>query len=48
MNASREYDDHVNRDPFDALIVAAAQELAPPLLTLDGDIRASGAVRVIW
>jgi PIN domain nuclease of toxin-antitoxin system len=36
------------RDPFDALIVAAARTLALPLLTRDGDIRASGAVRVIW
>lgn len=36
------------RDPFDALIVAAARSLALPLITRDGDIRASGAVRVIW
>ena len=36
------------RDPFDALIVAAARALALPLLTRDADIRASGAVRVIW
>ena len=36
------------RDPFDALIVAAARTLALPLLTRDADIRASGAVRVIW
>ena len=36
------------RDPFDALIVAAATTLARPLLTRDADIRASGAVRVIW
>jgi PIN domain nuclease of toxin-antitoxin system len=38
----------VNRDPFDALICAAAIDLALPLITRDGDIRASGAVRVIW
>jgi PIN domain nuclease of toxin-antitoxin system len=37
-----------NRDPFDALIVAAAQSLDLPLLTSDGPIRESGAVRVIW
>jgi PIN domain nuclease of toxin-antitoxin system len=37
-----------NRDPFDALIVAAAQSLDLPLLTRDSDIRASGAVKVIW
>ena len=36
------------RDPFDALVVAAARTLALPLLTRDKDIRASGAVRVIW
>ncbi len=36
------------RDPFDALIVAAARTLTLPLLTRDADIRASGAVRVIW
>jgi PIN domain nuclease of toxin-antitoxin system len=37
-----------NRDPFDALIVAAAQTLALPLVTHDAEIRASGAVRVMW
>ena len=37
-----------NRDPFDALIVAAAHELALPLVTRDEDIVASGAVRTIW
>ncbi len=36
------------RDPFDALIVAAARTLALPLLTRDAAIRASGAVRVVW
>lgn len=38
----------VNRDPFDNLICAAAIALDLPLLTRDADIRASGAVRVIW
>lgn len=38
----------VNRDPFDALICAAARDLELPLITRDGDIRASGVVRVIW
>jgi PIN domain nuclease of toxin-antitoxin system len=37
-----------NRDPFDALIVAAARDLDAPLVTRDADIRASGVVRVIW
>jgi PIN domain nuclease of toxin-antitoxin system len=37
-----------NRDPFDALIVAAARDLALPLLTRDADIGASGTCRVIW
>ena len=36
------------RDPFDALIVAAAQTTGLPLLTRDGAIRESGAVAVIW
>lgn len=36
------------RDPFDTLIVAAARSLDLPLLTRDANIRASGAVRVIW
>ena len=36
------------RDPFDALIVAAARELGLPLLTRDSDIAGSGAVRTIW
>jgi PIN domain nuclease of toxin-antitoxin system len=36
------------RDPFDALICAAAQSLDLPLLTRDAAIRESGAVRVIW
>ena len=37
-----------NRDPFDALVVSAAQHLGLPLVTRDGAIRESGAVRVIW
>ena len=35
-----------NRDPFDALVVAAA--LALPLLTRDVEIQDAGAVTVIW
>jgi PIN domain nuclease of toxin-antitoxin system len=38
----------VNRDPFDALICAAAIDLDLPLITRDGDIRSSGRVRIIW
>ena len=38
----------INRDPFDALICAAARDLELPLITRDGDIGRSGAVRVIW
>ena len=37
-----------NRDPFDALICAAARSVDLPLITRDGDIRASGAVKVLW
>ena len=36
------------RDPFDGLIVAAAQSTALPLVTRDGTIRESGIVSVIW
>jgi PIN domain nuclease of toxin-antitoxin system len=36
------------RDPFDALIVAAARSLDLPLLTRDATIGASGSVRVVW
>ncbi len=36
------------RDPFDALICAAARDLDLPLLTRDASVRESGAVRVIW
>jgi PIN domain nuclease of toxin-antitoxin system len=37
-----------NRDPFDALICAAARTIDLPLITRDGVIRGSGAVKVIW
>ena len=36
------------RDPFDALIVAAAQSTDLPLVTRDAAIRASGTVAVLW
>lgn len=36
------------RDPFDALIVAAARHLELPLITRDADIAKSGAVEVVW
>jgi len=36
------------RDPFDALIVAAALATGLPLLTRDGSIRESGTVPVVW
>lgn len=36
------------RDPFDALIVAAAQSAGLPLVTRDRGIRESGAVAVLW
>lgn len=38
----------INRDPFDALICAAARDLELPLVTRDGDIRSLGLLRVIW
>jgi PIN domain nuclease of toxin-antitoxin system len=38
----------LNRDPFDALICAAARALSLPLLTRDADIEQSGAVRTLW
>ena len=37
-----------NRDPFDALICAAARSVDLPLITRDGEIRGSGAVKVLW
>jgi PIN domain nuclease of toxin-antitoxin system len=36
------------RDPFDALIVAAALATGLPLLTRDGAIRESGTVPIVW
>jgi PIN domain nuclease of toxin-antitoxin system len=36
------------RDPFDALICAAARTLDLPLITRDAAIRASGSVSVVW
>ena len=37
-----------NRDPFDALICAAARSVDLALITRDGDIRGSGVVKTIW
>ena len=37
-----------SRDPFDALISAAARVMNLPLITRDADIRGSGAVKTIW
>jgi PIN domain nuclease of toxin-antitoxin system len=36
------------RDPFDALITAAAIDLRLPLITRDAAIRESGAVKILW
>jgi PIN domain nuclease of toxin-antitoxin system len=36
------------RDPFDSLICAAARQVSLPLITRDGPISESGAVRTIW
>ena len=36
------------RDPFDALICAAARDLGLPLITRDSAIRAAGIVKVLW
>ena len=36
------------RDPFDALIVAAAETAGLPLVTRDSAIRESGVVAVLW
>jgi len=36
------------RDPFDALIVAAACQANLPLITRDAVIRSSGTVSVVW
>lgn len=38
----------INRDPFDALVCAAARDLSLPLLTRDADIEHSGVVRILW
>ena len=51
LTASQIYDAdglRFNRDPFDALICAAARDLALPLVTRDSDIAESGSVRVVW
>ena len=37
-----------NRDPFDALICAAARTLDLPLITRDAEIHESGVVTVLW
>src|SRR5687768_11597143 len=37
-----------NRDPFDALIVAAANALELPLITRDSEISSSDTVKVLW
>ena len=36
------------RDPFDALICAAAQHAGLPLITRDVHIREAGGVKIIW
>jgi len=36
------------RDPFDALICAAARDMNLPLITRDEAIRSSGAVSIVW
>jgi PIN domain nuclease of toxin-antitoxin system len=36
------------RDPFDALICAAARSMELPLITNDALIRGSGAVKIVW
>ena len=38
----------IGRDPLDSLICAAARSLDLPLITRDGTIQESGAVRVLW
>jgi len=38
----------IHRDPFDALICAAARELDLPLMTRDTVIVTSGTVAVLW
>lgn len=36
------------RDPFDALICAAARDLNLPLMTRDAAIRGAGVVTIVW
>jgi PIN domain nuclease of toxin-antitoxin system len=36
------------RDPFDALICAAARDLDVPLITRDAPIREAGVVKIVW
>ena len=36
------------RDPFDALICAAAQTMNLPLVSRDAQIRSAGVVKVVW
>ncbi len=51
LNAQQVFDAdelRFTRDPFDALIVAAARDLGVPLVTRDAAIRESGTVRVMW
>ncbi len=38
----------INKDPFDALVCAAARRLGLPLMTRDVAIHDSGTVRVLW
>ena len=51
LDASQTFDAddlRFTRDPFDALICAAARDLNLPLITRDGPIRDAGVVRVAW
>jgi PIN domain nuclease of toxin-antitoxin system len=51
LNAAQVFDAdelRFTRDPFDALIVAAARDLGVALMTRDAAIRESGTVRVLW
>ena len=51
LNAAQIFDAdelRINKDPFDALICAAARAVGLPLITRDAEIRASGAVKTIW
>jgi PIN domain nuclease of toxin-antitoxin system len=41
-------DERPNEDPFDALICAAARQLALPLITADVEMSESGLVDVVW